>query len=568
MSSVMNNETAALLEKHFDTAFDSPNGIKKLRELILTLAMQSKLVPQDPIDRPASELLKAIETEKKKLVKEGKIKKPKPLPEIKHDEIPYDLPKGWHWVRLRTICHDWGQKTPDSLFTYIDVGSIDNKRGVISNDVQLLESVDAPSRARKIVRKGTVIYSTVRPYLLNIAIVDKDFNPEPIASTAFAILHPFCEISNQFIYYYLRSPIFIDYVESTMKGVAYPAINDGDFFQGCFPLPPIAEQHRIVAEIDRLMARCDELEKLRTDRTQKRTIVHTAAIDRLLTAKDDRDFSNAWSFITQHFSELYSVKENVIELRKVILQLAVMGKLVPQDPNDEPASELLKAIEAEKQRLVEAGKIKDTKISSFIDPIDISSKIPDIWKWVRIENICEVIVDCPHSTPKFISDGVICLDTNSFKSGNINQQKLRYVSEETYLDRISRLSPQVDDVIFAREGSVGESVIVPKEMRCCLGQRVMLFRPAKEIFSRYLQLSISNPLFLTKLLSVYKGIGAKHVNVKDMRNALVPLPPTAEQRRIVEKIDRLMEFCDRLEETIEATKIKQTDLLNAVMSRV
>ena len=251
----------SFITQHFRELYSVKENVIELRKVILQLAVMGKLVPQDPNDEPASELLKAIETEEKKLVKEGKIKKPKPLPEIKHDEIPYDLPKGWHWVRLRTICHDWGQKTPDSLFTYIDVGSIDNKRGVISDDVQLLESVDAPSRARKIVRKGTVIYSTVRPYLLNIAIVDKDFNPEPIASTAFAILHPFCEISNQFIYYYLRSPIFIDYVESTMKGVAYPAINDGDFFQGCFPLPPIAEQHRIVAKIDRLMEFCDRLEE-------------------------------------------------------------------------------------------------------------------------------------------------------------------------------------------------------------------------------------------------------------------------------------------------------------------
>ena len=210
MSSVMNNETAALLEQHFDTAFDSPNGIKKLRELILTLAMQGKLVPQDPIDRPASELLKAIEAEKKRLVKEGEIKQPKLQSEIKPDEIPYNLPKSWEWVRLRNICHDWGQKTPENSFTYIDVGSIDNQRGIISDDVQLLESIDAPSRARKIVRRGTVIYSTVRPYLLNIAIIEKDFNPEPIASTAFAILHPFFEISNRFIYYYLRSPIFIE----------------------------------------------------------------------------------------------------------------------------------------------------------------------------------------------------------------------------------------------------------------------------------------------------------------------------------------------------------------------
>ena len=177
----------SLLEQHFDVAFAAPDGIKKLRELILTLAMQGKLVPQDPNDEPASELLRSIEVEKKSLVKEGKIKQPKPLLEIEPEEVPYDLPDRWEWVRIRNICHDWGQKTPDQLFTYIDVGSINNTIGIICDDVQLLESYDAPSRARKIVRQGTVIYSTVRPYLLNIAIVEQEYIHEPIASTAFAI---------------------------------------------------------------------------------------------------------------------------------------------------------------------------------------------------------------------------------------------------------------------------------------------------------------------------------------------------------------------------------------------
>ena len=149
---------------------------------------------------------------------------------LKIDEIPYEIPESWEWIRIKSICHDLGQKKPDKRFTYIDVGSIDNKNGVISDSIQILESSEAPSRARKLVQKGTIIYSTVRPYLLNIAIIEKEYNDEPIASTAFAILHPYKGIKNDFIYHYLRSPTFIKYVEDQMKGVAYPAINDGDFW--------------------------------------------------------------------------------------------------------------------------------------------------------------------------------------------------------------------------------------------------------------------------------------------------------------------------------------------------
>jgi type I restriction enzyme S subunit len=312
--------------------------------------MQGKLVPQDPSDPPASALLKEIEAEKKRLVQEGKIKTSKPLPPVTEAERPYALPPGWEWVRIKAICFDFGQKTPDKRFTYIDVGSIDSKAGVVGQDVQVLEAEEAPSRARKIVQRGTVIYSTVRPYLLNIAIIEDEYHNEAIASTAFAILHPFAGVINQFVYYYLRSSVFIKYVEARMKGVAYPAINDGDFFQGVFPLPPEPEQHRIVAKIDELMARCDALEKLRTAQNEKRLSVHAAAIQQLLNIAEPAQHQRAQAFLADHFGDLYTVKENVSELRKAILQLAVMGKLVPQNPNDPPASALLKEIEAEKNQ--------------------------------------------------------------------------------------------------------------------------------------------------------------------------------------------------------------------------
>jgi type I restriction enzyme, S subunit len=161
---------------------------------------------------------------------------------------------------MKKIAYNMGQKKPDKRFTYIDVTAINKEKGTISNQVKILEPSEAPSRARKIVRKETVIYSTVRPYLLNVAIVNKEFEPEPIVSTAFAILNPYKDIYNKYLYYFLRSKIMIDYVESKMIGMAYPAINDTKFLKAPFPLPPLAEQKCIVAKVDQLMNLCDELE--------------------------------------------------------------------------------------------------------------------------------------------------------------------------------------------------------------------------------------------------------------------------------------------------------------------
>jgi type I restriction enzyme, S subunit len=540
--------------------------IKKLRELILTLAMQGKLVPQDPSDEPASELLRSIEIEKKQLVKDGKIKQPKPLSEVELEEVPYDLPDRWEWVRIRNICHDWGQKIPDQLFTYIDVGSIDNTKGMICDDVQILESSEAPSRARKIVRQGTVIYSTVRPYLLNIAIIEQEYIHEPIASTAFAIVHPYNGIINRFVYYYLKSPVFIRFVESTMKGVAYPAINDGDFFRAVFPLPPLAEQRRIVAKIDQLMARCDELEKLRLDRSQWLLTVHTAAIDRLLTAKDSSEFRTAWNFLTQYFGELYSAKENVAELRKTILQLAVMGKLAPQDPNDEPVDRLLTRILTEQKQL-KSGKLKESQIQ----PLEYN--IPSHWKWQCLDSI---LVYGPTNgfSPQAVDyeTPVRSLTLSATTSGKFKGEHSKFIANEIPPD--SNLWLRDGDILVQRGNTleyVGVSAVYRGEPNCFIYPDLMMkLRVSSEIDTNFIYLVMSSEPcrnFLRSRASGTSGTMPK-INQTTLKSLPIPLPPLAEQRRIVEKIDRLMGLCDQLEESIKSAKDKQIQLLNTLISQV
>ena len=248
---------AEQLLTHFDRITDAPDSIPRLRRFILDLAVRGKLVPQDPNDEPASELLKRIAVEKARLVKAGEIRKSKPLPPV--TENPYELPFNWLWTRIREVTSDRGQTVPDSLFTYIDVTAIDKEAGYIA-EAKSLYAHEAPSRARKLVRKGDVLYSCVRPYLLNIAVVDDDLEPEPIASTAFAVLNGFGLVLSRYQWIVLRSPFIVGLVEASMRGQAYPAINDSDFALLPFPLPPLAEQHRIVAKVDELMALCDQLE--------------------------------------------------------------------------------------------------------------------------------------------------------------------------------------------------------------------------------------------------------------------------------------------------------------------
>lgn len=232
-----------------------------MQKSLLQMAIQGKLVEQRPEEGTGEELYRQIQAEKQKLIKEGKIKKEKPLPEIAEDEKPFDIPDNWKWARLNSITYNLGQKKPNSKFCYIDVGSIDNQKHCLNFNETVVKPESASSRARKIVQYGDVIFATIRPYLQNICIIDREFSFEPIVSTAFAVMTCPVGLYNKYLFYSLLSPTFMEYANANdkAKGVAYPAISEKDFYNGILPLPPLAEQKRIVAKLDELLPLCEKL---------------------------------------------------------------------------------------------------------------------------------------------------------------------------------------------------------------------------------------------------------------------------------------------------------------------
>jgi len=235
---------------------------ERLKKSILQEAIMGEMGTQDPTDEPASVLLKQIREEKKRLVKEGVLKE-KDLMETPVDERekPCKIPESWRFVRLVEITYNHGQKTPTEDFSYIDIGSIDNKHQKLNGSENILKAIEAPSRARKIVKMGDILYATVRPYLHNICIIERPFEKDPIASTGFAVMACVPGLYNKYLFYYLLSPIFDEYANDrdNAKGMAYPAINDKKLYNGVVPLPPLAEQHRIVEKIEALFAEIDNL---------------------------------------------------------------------------------------------------------------------------------------------------------------------------------------------------------------------------------------------------------------------------------------------------------------------
>ncbi|EJE4555088.1 restriction endonuclease subunit S [Vibrio parahaemolyticus] len=537
-------------------------GVKKLRELILELAVRGKLVPQDPNDEPASVLLERIAQEKAQLVKEKKIKKPRKYEPIDDNSLPFNIPSSWKWARIEDLGHDLGQKKPDKTFTYVDVGSINKELGYI-DEPSILEHSEAPSRARKLVQKNTVIYSTVRPYLLNIAVIDRDFNPEPIASTAFAIIHPLSGISSSYIYRYLRSPSFIEYVESVQTGIAYPAINDKQFFFGLIPVPPSAEQHRIVAKVDELMALCDQLEQQTEASIEAHQVLVTTLLDTLINSADANELMQNWARISEHFDTLFTTEESIDQLKQTILQLAVMGKLVPQDPNDEPASELLKRIAEEKAQLVKEKKIKKQKALPPISEDEKPFELPSGWEWCHLNSLISEMdagwsPACPpEASPNHETWGV--LKTTAVQSMEYREYENKVLSSS------KEPRPQYEvkngDILITRAGPknrVGVSCLVqttrPKLM---ISDKIIRFHLIElGMSNNFVSLCLNAGATSEYLESSKSGMAESQMNISQdkLKMAPIPLPPIREQTLIVKKVEELIDLCDKLKLSLEKGK--------------
>ncbi|MEP6878327.1 MAG: restriction endonuclease subunit S [Nitrosospira sp.] len=558
-----------LLEQHFDAAFAAPDGIKKLRELILTLAMHGKLVPQDPDDPPASQLLQEIDVEKKRLVKEGKIKAPKPLPEITTEEIPYELREGWQWVRLNEVLdvRDGTHDTPK----YVDIGYplITSKNlytGKLSfEDVKFISEADHKKiNERSAVNVGDILFAMIgsigNPVIVNC---DDVFSIKNVALFKFYISG---RPDNQYVHY------FLSFSQKNMKAASSGAVQSfmslGFLRSYLFPLPPLPEQRRIVAKIDQLMARCDELETLRAEREQKRRSVHTAALKQLLDAQTSESFTDAWQFVNQNFGELYAVKENVAELRKTILQLAVMGKLVSQNPNDPPASQLLKEIEAEKKRLVREGKIKALKSLPEIEQEEVPYSLPLGWEWVRLGNSMLKITDGTHFSPLNTDTGdFLYISARNIKDEGVLLNNATYVTKEIHKEIYSRCDPEFGNILYIKDGATTGIVTINnlREQFSMLSSVALLKQPT-QISNRFILFTLRSPFFYQEMRAEMSGVAITRITLKKLDNALIPLPPAPEQHRIAAKIDRLVALCDALEQHIDTATGKQTELLNVMMA--
>jgi len=562
-----------LLEKHFDLAFAAPDSVQKLRELILTLAMQGKLVPQDPKDQPASELLKEIEAEKQRLVEKGTFRDRE---DLEPSEIVknFIIPKNWERCTIQNLGFVLGGKRlPNghnysefpTAYRYLTVTNMKNKT-IINKEIKYIKPETYAEISKYVITKND-LYITIAGTIGAVGSVPESCDGMNLTENAAKLVFSKCD--KTFLVYLLNSKVVQDQFAALTNKMAQPKLSLRSILSTLIPLPPLVEQRRIVTKIDRLMARCDELEKLRGDRNQKRITIHTAALNRLLTAKESDDFSTAWRFITQHFGELYSVKENVVELRKAILQLAVMGKLVPQDPKDEPASELLKAIELEKQQLIKEGKVKTQKPLPKISSEEIPYELPKEWEWVRVIDMVDVGTgSTPATTNSEYYNGNIPWYTSSSTNDSVAEKPEKFITEKAIKETNCKIFPSGSLIIALygqgkTRGQISE-IVIPGATNQAIA--AMIFYESSQKTKQYTKYYFVK--IYDEIRSLAEGAAQPNLNVGKIKETLIPLPPLAEQRRIVAKIDQLMALCDRLEKQINAATSKRTELLKALMAQV
>ena len=489
---------------------------QELKSSILQLAIQGKLVEQRPEEGTGEELYQQIQAEKKRLIQEGKIKKEKPLPEIAEDEVPFEIPESWKWVQWGEIVNivsarrvhqsDWKMEGIP-FYRAREIAKLATD-GYVENELFISQELYEEFSKSGVPKEGDLMVTAVGTLGKTYIVKDKDHFYYKDASVI--CFENYAHVCPEYLKYLMESELMKSQIRSNSGGTTVATLTMVRMVEYLMPLPPLAEQKRIVAQIEGLLPYLDRYEK-------------------------------AWNRL-EEFNRRFPA-----DMQKSILQMAIQGKLVEQRPEEGTGEELYRQIQAEKQALIKAGKIKKEKPLPEIAEDEVPFEIPEGWKWVRLNTISEAIVDCPHSTPHYIDlETPYCtIDTNCInEKGEII--KWRYVEATTYSIRIARLAPQKDDIIYTREGSICRAAILPDGKNICMGQRVMLIRCATGVFSLFLQRILMAPTVICSLTEKQKGIGAKHINVSDVCNLFIPLPPLAEQKRIVARLEEILPLCERL----------------------
>lgn len=553
-------------------------GIKKLRELILELAVRGKLVPQDPHDEPASELLKRIAAEKAELVKQGKIKKQKPLPEISEEEKPFELPEGWEWVRLGNIA-EYIQRGKGPKYSENGTVRVVSQKCVQWSGFKLEQSrwitdESIPSYTEeRFLKNGDVLWNSTGAGGTAGRVNFLETVKERLVVDSHVTIIRSIKQNGQFICNYISTygiqQLFDPkHPKTLLSGTTNQAeLNTSVVISFITPFPPQKEQERINTKVIELMSLCDQLEQQSLTSLYAHQQLVKTLLGTLTDSQNAEELAENWTRISEHFDTLFTTEASVDALKQTILQLAVMGKLVPQDPNDEPASELLKRIAQEKAQLVKEGKIKKQKSLPPISDEEKPFELPEGWEWCRLEEIA------------YIFSG------NAFKSEDFNKSagtkciKITNVGVHEFIESHDYLPSDFNKSYHNFRVYSGDMIIamtrpyISSGLKICicpdsyhnalLNQRVCAIRLSH--VSKYYYLFLKSLFVLKHYQDRFNNSGLQpNLKIADISCLLIPIPPENEQEKITNKIEELYIIIESLLECTKSAQQTQLHLADAL----
>lgn len=544
-------------------------GIKKLREIILELAVRGRLVRQDPNDEPASMLLTRIATEKERLVKNNKIKKPKKLPSIQNSERNANIPNGWSEARLGDVLNILNGRAYERHEMLQEGTPLLRVGNLFTSNVWYYSNLKLDPE--KYIDRGDLIYAwsaSFGPFIWDGSKVIYHYHIWKMD------LFDQNALNKNYLYLYLLA--ITKKIKASGSGIAMIHMTKERMEKLVFPVPPLAEQVRIIKKVDEMMGLCDQLEQKTEASLEAHKVLVNTLLESLTSAKDASELSESWARLSEHFNSLITTDHAVEQLKKTILQLAVMGKLVLQDPSDEPASELLKRIATEKDQLIKEKKIAKQKPLPDITDEEKPFSLPVGWEW------------CRFNTPSLHSEsgwspkchgfareknawGVLKISAVTW--GEFNPKENKQLPDN--LEPRPEYEVRENDFLISRANTselVARSVVVPEgaEKKLMMSDKIIRFVLSNNVSPNYLSLVNNSESSRNYYARVAGGTSSsmKNVSRHQIQMLVVALPPLKEQNRIICKVSQLMALCDRLKARLNESQTIQLNLADTVVYEV
>uniref|UniRef100_B8HLU3 Restriction modification system DNA specificity domain protein n=1 Tax=Cyanothece sp. (strain PCC 7425 / ATCC 29141) TaxID=395961 RepID=B8HLU3_CYAP4 len=562
--------------ENFGLLTDALNAVAKLREIVLQLAVRGKLVSQNSSDEPAEALLQRVKAEKEQLVLDRVIVRDVELPAIQDQEMLFSPAGGWQWERLGNLARfiDYRGKTPLKTDSGIKLITAKNVRmGFLQDEPKeyISEQTYYEWMTRGFPRRGDILFTTEAP-LGNVAQLLID---ERIALAQRIIdLQPFADLYARYLLTALTSPLMQRLLNEKATGMTAQGIKSVKLKLIPMPIPPLAEQKRIVEKCDRLLILCDEIEKRQQQRQESLLKMNEGAIFQLLTAQNPDDFYYHWQAICNNFDLLYSIPETIPKLRQAILQLAVQGKLVQQSFDEKSLKDLVGQIQEERFALNPSEK-DQKRIREEFNGIIYKFQQGNI-KTLEMPAICFCNFITKGTTPasnELLPEG----DIPYLKVYNIVNNRIDFFYKPSYISNIVHTTKLKRSIVFPGDilmnivgPPLGKVAIVPDDfLEWNINQALAVFRPVNSVYNKFLYYALSSFATLENVLGETKGTaGQDNLSLEQCRSLRVPLYDLAEQKRIVAKVDALLSLCDALEDKLKAARDSSTTLMEVAARQI